>query len=176
MKINAAALALMATSAAAAPLVAVDTATSRVTTAAGTTTAPSTTTRRAFDPMPTGVFEVCVMPDGCRDNSKDDDDEPKFSLPWFPGSSSQVSTATGTTAVPSKTDHPVIDPTETIKVEPCVMPWGCRDNSKDDDPMLPPWGPIPTRPTPEVRTYTVPTETASVSHDSILPVAEPTSA
>lgn len=144
MKINAAALALMASSAAAAPLVAVDKATSQVTTAAGTT------------------------------------------------------------AAPSKTDHPVIDPIETLRGEPCVMPWGCRDNSKDDDPALPPWGPIPrpppvpvpvpkpapqphpgtlppprltpTSPAPEVRTYSVPTETASVKGVSILPVAEPTGA
>lgn len=74
MKINTAALALLATTAAAVPMSASEMIGTPATTAVAITTAPSKTrtTESRNGPSNEDEYEICVMPTGCRDEAKHD--------------------------------------------------------------------------------------------------------
>lgn len=117
MKINIATLALLATAATAVPMSAVDT----LTWATVTTTAPGKTPTLLSALGPGDQIEACIMPYGCRNNTKHD-------------------------AAPNP--PPKLSPSDAI--EACRMPHGCRNNTKHDPPS-------------KTRTYTVPTETSTAT-------------
>ncbi|KAK7718764.1 hypothetical protein SLS64_002725 [Diaporthe eres] len=139
MKISPAVLALLATTAVAVPMSVADMIGGQVTTPAEKTTAPSKTLDPASPngPGEEDEFEICVMPDGCRDEDKHAGD------PWHQRTTTLVRgktlSSTFKSLVPTTTSRhePITEPIIALPTAKstrdfgiCLMPTGCRNETK----------------------------------------------